>query len=497
MRQPDHVVVIMTDEQRADMCAREGFGVDCTPAVDALAADGCWFDHAYTSAPLCVPSRISLLTGRFPSAHGLRENASIPPRYEADLVDVMSAAGYSTALIGKNHSHLTPDRVDRWVEYGHFGREPHTEAGEYAEFDAWLRELGFANSMTAAPFPVAKQPPSRLVDETIAWLEENRDGRTFTWLSIPEPHVPLQVSEPYFSTYSPATVPPPNTTADALKGRGFVWQHLLAHARRHGEDHPDVLMRARANYVGMIRLIDDQLARLFAHLNTTGMAGRTLVIVLADHGDFAGEYGLLRKGGELAEVLTRIPLVFSGAGVRRGAGRSSAHVSIVDVLPTVCDLVGQPFPRGVQGRSLLGILNGDGVPDHEFASIYVEQGAGGLPYDAEFLNKSGGRQLTEAGEAYTMPGTLDGVTMSGTRRMVRSGRWKLVLNAHGRVELYDLETDPWELGDLADQPEHSAVLARMSSLLSAWVTRAADPLPIPDDGFRRKRHPRNFAWPDS
>lgn len=491
--QPDHVIVLMTDQQRADMCGREGFGVDCTPAVDALARDGCWFDHAYSSAPLCVPARISMLTGRFPSAHGVRENAALTPRYTSDLVDVMSGAGYQTALIGKNHSHLDADRVNRFVEYTHFGSI--NDDGSPSEFDSWLRELGFKNSMTPAPFPASDQAPSRLVDETIDWLETNRDGRSFTWLSIPEPHVPFQVSEPYFSQFSPDVVPRPETTADDIKHRGFVWQHLLDGARRRGEDDLDVLRRARATYVGMIRLIDDQIARLVAHLRNTALYERTLIVVLADHGEFAGDYGLLRKGGELAEVLERIPMVFGGGAAPTGVGRSDAHVSMVDVLPTICELIGEPIPQGVQGRSLVGVLTDDSdLPEREFASVYAEQGAGGIAYDGEFLAASNGVQFTESGASYAVPGTLDGATMSGSRRMVRSGRWKVIANADGDVELYDLDSDPWELTDLSGRTEFAQDLAHMLTLLAAWQTRIADGLPVPPSGYRRRSHPRNYAW---
>src|SRR5690606_8634088 len=142
-----------------------------------------------------------------------------------------------------------------------------------------------------------------------------------------EPHVPYQVSEPYFSRYTPASVPAPPTADVTLAERSSVWRHLYAGAVARGEDRTDVLLRARASYVGMVRLIDDELGRLVDHIRASGLNDRTLLVFLSDHGDFAGEYGLLRKGGELSEVLTRVPMLFNGAGVRHGLGRSSAHVS--------------------------------------------------------------------------------------------------------------------------------------------------------------------------
>ena len=107
-----NIVLIMTDQQRADVSAREGFPLDTTPFIDELASRGVWFSRAYTPVPICAAARISLLTGRYPSAHRVRENRGIQyATYHQDLIDVLQANGYATALCGKNHSHLTPERV--------------------------------------------------------------------------------------------------------------------------------------------------------------------------------------------------------------------------------------------------------------------------------------------------------------------------------------------------------------------------------------------------
>lgn len=111
-----NIVVIMTDQQRADYCRREGYPLDVCPFQDTLARQGAWFDGAYTSSPMCVPARISLLTGRYPSAHHVRINEnSVDAYYEQDAFDVFGSAGFKTAMVGKNHSHLTSDKADYWV----------------------------------------------------------------------------------------------------------------------------------------------------------------------------------------------------------------------------------------------------------------------------------------------------------------------------------------------------------------------------------------------
>lgn len=485
----DHVLVIMTDQQRADLSAREGFAVDCTPTLDALARGGCWFDRAYTAAPLCVPARVSMLTGRFPSATGVRENHGFDrPRHTGDLMDLARAAGHRTAVIGKNHSHLTPERVDHFSGYGHFGHQPPlTDDSSAARFDAWLKTLGARVATEPAPHDVAAQIPSRLVDEAIDWFAADA-GPSTTWLSFPEPHVPYQVPEPYFSQYTPDNVPPPETGPQDAEAMGVPWQWVRRLGDHLGDSAPEALARARANYVGMLRLIDDQVARLLDHLRSSGQLDRTLIICLSDHGEFAGEYGLLRKGPELPEVLARIPMSFTGPGVMAVSEPSAAHVSIVDVLPTICELMHWPVPTGVQGRSLVEVLEGV-PPDGEFDAAYVEQGIGGLPItDPVVLDRVGD------GGTGDVVATLCDVTQDGAMRMVRSGRWKLLVPVTERPRLYDLESDPYELTDRYGDPELVDIALAMMERLARWTIRADDPLPIPDGGHPRQRHRRNYYW---
>jgi arylsulfatase A-like enzyme len=469
---PKDIVVVMTDQHRADLTAREGFPVDCTPTLDRLAADGRWFDRAYTTTPLCVPARISLLTGRFPSAHGIHGNTAYDdPARSADLIDVLDAAGFRTALVGKNHSHLQPDRLDHWVEYSHFGRVPRTAAsGLDRDFDGWLRAHP-GSTATATPFPLGHQLPARLVDHAISWLDSaDPDERSFLWLSIPEPHVPYQLPEPYFSTYSPETVPPAATAYDVLAERDFSWRYAGRLAELSGEAEPEALARARANYVGMLRLVDDQLSRFVSYLEETGRLANTLLVVLADHGDFAGEYGLMRKGPGLPEVLARVPMVFHGPGIRPDPHPSSAHVSIADVLPTICELIDHPVPSGVQGRSLVPVL---AEPDRTsgFSSVYAEQGLGTPCREEDLGDRTPGVRRDPRGQVAV--DTVNEVTQAGIRRMVRAGRWKLLTDGDGRTQLFDLSTDPLELRDLAASPEHAIARTNLQAELNRWQSHVS------------------------
>ena len=199
----------------------------------------------------------------------------------------------------------------------------------------------------------------------------------------------------------------------------------------------------------------------------------------------------MRKGPELPELLMRIPLLFFGPGIEARPGPSPAHVSIVDIAPTLCEFWGVPLPYGMQGRSLVPLLTGREYPDEEFSSVYGEQGFGGLHYtdedDPEF-----DRCLIPGPKRPTFD-CLNSYSQSGSLRMIRAGSWKLALDMQGRGQLYDLSADPQEGRNLFEADEHALTRSRLLQELLAWCLRAQDPLLLPERGkYKMKRDERNY-----
>lgn len=492
MPERPNVVVVMTDQHRADHCAREGFPLDTTPFLDGLARRGTWFDRAYTSTPVCAPARTSFLTGRFPTATRVWTNGQQDAAvYDRDLVDALDDAGYRTALVGKNHSCLDADRLDHAVEYGHWGatngaaEARRTESDE--AFEAWLSETalfegGGGFSLDPTPFPVETQCAPRCVDAATDWLDSLAgDDPFFLWLSLPEPHNPYQVPEPYHSLFSPDDLPPVDAGPSALEDRPFAWRWLrdvgVARARREAPDadyDAEVVPRLRAIYCGMLRMVDDQVRRFVEALSDRGLRDDTLLVFVGDHGDFVGQYGLMRKGVGVPEATARIPLLFDGPGVDSSpdGGPNPAHVSIVDLLPTICDAAGAPVPDGVQGRSLWPVLgDADGAVPPAFESVYAESGSGGAPATPESVPP-----LDEASK-----NELNAHTQAGRTAMVRRGDWKLVVDAAGDPALYDVTEDPAETNDLAGDPAHADRLRDLLATFSRWSLAVRDTLPDPYD----------------
>jgi arylsulfatase A-like enzyme len=493
MNRPN-VVIIMTDQQRADLSKREGFPLDTTPFLDHLAREGTWFNRAYTAVPICVAARISFITGRFPNATRVKSNHNVNDAcYIKDIFDVFKSQGYKTALIGKNHTYITEDRVDRWYHANHNGMNEGHRNSEEAAFDKYLQSLSMRSDTKPTPFPLECQLPYRCVSESIDWINSLKEEPFFAWVSFPEPHNPYQVPEPYFSLFPPEKLPATQTSTTDLEKKSYKW-HFSKNLGEHiFADYNERVPRERSSYLGMLRLIDDQVARLVKFLEEKKLIDNTILLFLSDHGDFVGEYGLMRKGPEMPEVLMRIPFLFKGPGIKANVDPSSAHVSIVDIFPTLCEAIGVDIPEGVQGRSLWPLLTGKDYPEKEFQSIYAEQGFGGLHYTKDDkLDPVEEGCVTFKGKGIDC---LNSWTQSGTMRMVRKGDWKLVFDMMGKGELYHLKTDPFELENLYEDPSHSIKKTEMLEELITWNLRMQDPLPLPRKRYVFKKDPRNYWTP--
>ncbi|MFE5318197.1 sulfatase-like hydrolase/transferase [Paenibacillus sp. NPDC056579] len=488
-----NVIVIMTDQQRADARALEGYPLDTTPFLDHLAGEGIWFNKAYTTMPICGPARTSFLTGRYASAHRVNTNMHLGKAlFTKDLFDTAKEQGYSTALIGKNHSYIDPkEKADFSLLLGHWGGFGPNRTEEEMAYDAWLKTLSQV-SMEPTPFPLECQLPYRAVSSAQNWIQSLDGNPFFMWLSFPEPHNPYQAPEPYYSMFPPESLPPLVAGEKERMGKGAKWTFYGAQIEHFLPDYRERIPRARSNYLGMMRFIDDQVKRFVEFLQMHGLLDQTLIVFMSDHGDFLGEYELIKKGPEAPDILTRIPLQFYGAGIKACDGPHPAHISLADVMPTLCEAMGASIPAGVQGRSLWPMLTGGAYPQREFASVYAEHGYGGLYHaDDETYDFSGTGSITNGVVEFN---ELNLYTQSGWLRTVRKGKWKINLDMCGNGELYDIENDPLELDNLYGRVEYGEVEREMLAELCTWVIRTQDPTLPENDKYPVKRAARNYLF---
>lgn len=495
-QQPANVIVIMTDQQRADICGREGFPMEVTPFVDRMAREGAWFNRAYCMAPASVPSRTTLLTGRWPRATHVDSNHNLEDAFfDKDLFGVAREQGYKTAMVGKNHSYLTPDRTDYWRPYNHGGQPDPNKSPEAKAFDRYLGKMNMYApyaDFKATPFSVEEQLPYRMVTDALAWIGRQEENPFLMWLSFPEPHNPYQVCEPYYSMFSPDKIPPTLTDSTALKRMNPKYKLLKQMMKLGHRDYNRDLQKLRANYIGMIRLIDDQIERFIKELKRMGIYDNTVIVVLSDHGDYAGEYGLMKKGVGLSDAIARIPMVWCGTGIPAHDEVRPDHVSMADVFPTICEIMGAEIPMGVQGRSLWEMLQGYDYPESEFESVLAETGYGG-----QFYTTEDGSNFKAEGAINNTPYFFDCLntwTQSGSMRMLRKGDWKLVYDMKGNGELYNMAKDPMEVDNLFGQKRCAAKQAELMADMMRWEISTADPLPIPRNRYYFKRYPHNYIF---
>ncbi len=462
---PPNLLLLVTDQERHDLVGEGGPPVE-TPNLDRLRASGVAFTRAYTPISICSSARASMLSGRYPHAHGVLNNVHEADALRADLpADVptfgerLRDAGYTNTYIGKWHVGRDRGPAAFGFEYLGGSDRHHDEALE-SGFRDYQRELGvepddveIEDAVHATfrderfivagrtPVPVEATRAYYLAERTIERLASVDGDRPFLHRTdFVGPHHPYVVPEPYASMYDPADLEPWPSYAETFADKPQVQENYLAYRGVESFDWDD-WSALLARYMGFMTLIDEQAGRILSAVEELDLGGDTIVVHASDHGDFVGSHRQFNKGPFMYEDTYRVPLAVAGPGV--DAGRECDElVSLVDLMPTVLETAGEPVPDGVQGRSLRPLLEGE-APDWR---------------DAVFAEYHG----DEFG-LYS-------------QRMVRTGRYKLVYNAPDVDELYDLRADPAELRNLAGHPAYRAVRRRLSGALLEWMDRTDDPL---------------------
>lgn len=271
-------------------------------------------------------------------------------------------------------------------------------------------------------------------------------------------------------------------------GYRMQWLHWLEYDTAPYTD--ETWRRYLSNYFGAIRMVDDQIARLFNFLNERELDKDTLIVFVADHGDYMMEYGLGRKGVGVYDALTRVPMVWAGPGVRQP--RLPIFVSMADIMPTLCEAIGANIPLGVQGRSLWKLLQGAPMLPEAFRSVYTSTGLGGLYYDAvDNIPLS----IAEDKKDSHRWDTLNKVTQSGNQKMVRMGEWKLTLDMMGYGQLCHMATDPHEQINLFGNTRYAKVQSELMQELVRWTMRMEDTL-TPDSRYPVRHAPAVHAATD-
>lgn len=506
-----NILFIMCDQLRWDYLSCNGHPHLETPNVDRLAANGVNFMRTYVQSPLCGPSRMSFLTGRYMFSHGATWNDVPLSVGQPNVGDWMRPCGLRCALVGKTH--MAPDRdgmkrlgVDPASSLGALASQCGLEPVErddglwpdalvdpdYA-YNRYLKSKGYdgdnpwhdwANSAEGPDGEILSgwylgnnHLPARIREEdsetpymtrrAIEFMERQGDAPFLLHLSYIKPHWPYVAPAPYHAAYGRNRILPAARSRTELDDPHPV---IAAHMK-HPESRCFAMDEVRANvvpaYMGLIKQIDDQLGILFDWLEANGRMDDTLIVFTSDHGDYLGDHWLGEKE-MFHECSVRIPLVVydpdAAADGTRGT-RSDLFVESIDLIPTFLDLFGGWKDAGhvLEGRSLLPALRGR--PNGEWRDAVFSE--------SDFAFKPARRYL--------------GIEPADARAfMVRTDRWKYILYEGYRPQLFDLETDPEEFRDLGRSPDHADVRAEMHERIFAWLRRRRTRVSISEEAVRKR-----------
>src|SRR6266446_2713632 len=294
-----NVVVITIDTLRADHVGCYGYKQIHTPNIDALAADGARFEHAYTAVPVTLPSHTVMFTGTYPMLSGMHDFAAnkLNPT-QPTLASVLKEHGYATAAV-----------IGSAVLDSRFGLN--------RGFDFYYDHFDF-NRLQESNLEEMERPGNLVADVTLGWLAKNSQKKFFLWMHLYDPHFPYRPPEPYSREY------------------------------------------AAQPYDGEIAFADEQVGRLLRFLKDKGLYQNTVIVVSGDHGESLGEHGEKTHGFFIYNVTMHVPLIIHLPG--NPATQTVADpVSLVDLMPTVLAATGLDIPSQVQGRSLLSSLRGEKI----------------------------------------------------------------------------------------------------------------------------------------
>jgi arylsulfatase A-like enzyme len=441
-----NILLIHSDQHRADCLGCAGHPLQRTPHLDGLAAAGARFSQAFCPSPICSPSRASLLTGAWPVQHGC---LSIPgtelyrpakaemPSWSRLLAD----AGYRLGWVGKYHQEVVGNPADHgWQEF----------VPEW-QYETWRRKAGIPDLSRHERFWFgetdvhASARTSRLhwgCDRVLEILDRCRaDGRPFCVRYDPsEPHLPCRPPPEYAERYQAQDVTPWGSFGADLSDRPWIQrqqQRTWKVADWTWSDWAPVVARYHAE----IELLDHQVGRLLAWLEAQGLAESTLVIYSSDHGDLCGGHGMIDKHFIMYDEVMQVPLLLRWPGQIPSGGVCADPVCAqIDLAATILAAAGLARPPTVAGRDLIASARGDDPQPRR--DIYASWSGGQFS--------------------------------SYTQRMLREPGWKYIWNACDVDELYDLLLDPHERVNASADPAYADELRRLRHRLVAWMESIGD-----------------------
>ena len=418
-----NILLITSDQQHWNTLGQFNSEIQ-TPALDRLAAQGTTFTRAYCPNPTCTPTRASLITGKYPSQHGAWSLGTKLPESEPTIGDILGAAGYRTALVGKAHfqpllateeypsleAYPILQDLSFWADFSgpfygfdhiELARNHTDEAHVGQHYALWMEEKGLSNWRDYFQQPTGNVTVQRhkwRIPERFhynAWIAERSQALMsqyhaagqpfFLWASFFDPHPEYLAPEPWDSMYDPDSITVPQATpgehaanpphlqltqtpdpdfSDWYEANGAYCHGFHSHLQDRAE-----LARDIACYYGMTSCLDHYIGRILDHLDALGIAENTLVVFTSDHGHYYGQHGLIAKGAFHYEDGIRVPMIARLPGHIPVGRISHSLQSLVDYAPTFLSFAGIDIPADMTGIDQQAVWQGDDTGAREHVII--------------------------------------------------------------------------------------------------------------------------------
>jgi arylsulfatase A-like enzyme len=487
------VIIFNPDQWRGDVMGHLGNPAAVTPNLDAwVRSDAVSFRQAFCQNPVCTPSRCSFMTGWYPHVRGHRTMHHMLRQDEPVLLKALKDAGYFVWWGGKN------DLVPGQHGYAHACDVKHR--ADKPTLRNTHRDLGWrgpADGDNYFSFYLGKLDTPKddsayldfdwaMVHGALRFLEDPpRDKPLCLYVPISYPHPPYAVEEPFYSMIARGKLPPRTPTPRGPDGTPWAGKPSLLKGIAEGQRlqgwTEDRWTELRATYYGMCARVDHQFGLLLAALKKAGLYDDAVIFFFADHGDFAGDYGLVEKAQNTFEdCLVRVPFLIKpprGAPVRPGV--RDGLVELIDLVATVEALTGVAMPQDHFGRSLAPLLASEKAEHRD--AVFAEGG-----------RRIGERQAMELEslksnfpDGLYWPRLRLQVSDEGVHHtkatMCRTRQHKYVRRLYEPDELYDLGKDPAEVRNVAADPAYRDVLAGLKERMLSWYQETCDVVPRETD----------------
>lgn len=430
MNKKPNVLFILSDQHSPNVIGCGGNQTIDTPNLDKLSSEGVYFENAYCQNPLCVPSRTSLITGLYSKSTGIYDNMQVMEANTTTIPRTLSEEGYRTCLIGKAHFNGEQYHGYQQRPYGDLYGQAH-QPDPYRHPKYGINGLGdVLGNSGPSEMPIELTQTEICVSETCKWLQEhvglNPEQPFMLSVHFDKPHFPIKPPAKYYNKYK-GKLKLPDVPEGYINGVvPFIKKAIENNETGHHYDKNfDIQLRALESYYGCVEWVDDAIGRILETLDYLGLAEDTIVIYSSDHGEMGGEHGTWQKT-LFFDASSKVPLIIRWPGKVTDGHICSDIVGLIDMFPTICDLVDIDTPESCEGISLRSALSGSGIER-----------------DGVFCESAVLRATENAGCMY------------------RTGEWKYCYYLDGNEELYNLKDDPGEWNNLAKEYKESNFLKEL------------------------------------